>query len=134
MEEKGLKVVSNLTIPPPHQEEKEFDVFFGSYSLTDHSIALVLQAQLGSEIWIADSRANQHCCNNQSLFLTYEIHALMIGIGNGATISPGRGSVELSLGQSSTSFLNILLTDVRHTPSSMLNMISEDKLEQHGIY
>lgn len=135
MEEKGLKVVTQLSVPPSACIEKqEFDVLSSSYGMLGQTIALALHAQLGSEVWIAGSRANQHCCNDRNLFLSYEPLPLMIGTGNGATISPGRGSIKLSLLQSTGNYLSILLDDVRHTPGSMLNMISEDRLKQRGVY
>lgn len=139
--ERGLKTASNLSMQPPPREEKgkflneeETDIFSSNYGLTSHAAALALYAQLGTKIWIADSGTNQHCCNHLSLFSFYEPHPLSIGTGNGAAISPGRGTVDLSIQQSSGSFVNIHLVDVRYTPTSLLNMISEDLLEQRGIF
>lgn len=115
-------------------EDDSLDVFSDNYGLTQHESILALYAQLGIEVWIADSRTNQHFCNNTQLFSSYEPHPLCIGTGNGATNSPGRGFVNLSIRNSLGEFLHVHLTNVRYTPNSLLNMIFEDLLEQRGIY
>lgn len=97
IEEKGLRLIVNL-----HEVahgEKGVDVFSGNYGCTTKFDVIALNDQLGSEIWIVDSSTNQHCYNDLALFSIYEIHPLNIGIGT--IVFPGRGSVKLSIAQSS---------------------------------
>jgi hypothetical protein len=92
-----------------------------------------LQSLSRSPIWIADSGASHHFCNNRALFQDYHPDPLPINTANGCITSPGYGTVCLTLCLSSGEIKPLKLVNVRHTPSSFLNTISEDLLERNGV-
>lgn len=104
-------------------KEDPLDVFSGNYGLTPYDFILALYAQLGTKVWIVDSGTNQHCSNNINLFSAYKPQPLTIYTRNDIAISPGRGSVNLSIKRSFGEFLRVHLTEIRYTPNSLLNMI-----------
>lgn len=109
------------------------DIFAGAFTVHSSFLFLEQNAQIGIPVWIADSGASHHCCKDLALIIEYQPEPLPIQTGNGSMVSPGYGKVHLELRQSNNSYLLVYLANVRYTPTSSLNTISEELLEKRGI-
>jgi hypothetical protein len=111
--------------------DSDTDLFAGYYAqfvITNH-----IQSTINSAIWRADSGASHHFWNDQSLFHEFHWDPLPINTGNGSVISPGHGTIHLQLCCSQGDTKLLKLANVRYTPSSFLNTVSEDILEQNDV-
>lgn len=58
---------------------------------------------------------------------------MSINIGNGSNVSPGHGVVHLHIKHLDGEYKPLHLVNVHFMPSSYLNTIFEDILEQHDV-
>jgi hypothetical protein len=87
-----------------------------------------------STMWIADSGASHHFCNNQDLISNYHDDPMPIHIGVGIVTSPGSGTVHMNVHISTGEFRPLNLLTVRYLPHGSVNTISEDILEKKDVY
>ncbi|CAM6127224.1 unnamed protein product [Calypogeia fissa] len=124
-------------VPPPREESRShFDSEFvsGHFLTADATSFIESNVAASQSLWIADSGATHHFCNNRDFLVDYQESPLNINTGNGTTISPGFGTVHLSVLRSDSQFHPISLAQVRFMPSCRVNTISERVLEQRGIF
>lgn len=124
--------LNHVQVPTPAAVvDIEHDIFASYYAQVENDT--VQQQPEHFNLWIADSGASHHFCRDRSLFVDYIVDPLPINTGNGCVTSPGKGTVHLLVKRSTGDYKPLSLVNVRYTPSSFLNTISEDILEQHGI-
>lgn len=80
--------------------------------------------------WIVDSGATNHFYNNLDLFIHYINDPLSVDTSNGNIISPSHGDVFLSFRCFDGNYRSVCFLNVRYSPISHLNMVSEWLLEQ----
>lgn len=126
-------VASNVQVSTIETTNIDSDIFSGSFPI--HTTFLFLEQNAHNDIlvWIANSGASHHCCRDLDLLTEYQLDPLPLKIGNGSMVSLGHGKVYLELRQSNNTFLPICLANIRYTPSSSLNTISEELSEKCDI-
>ena len=85
-------------------------------------IAFLSQSRLGrGNLWILDSGASQHMCNDKSQFLRFEPHSKIITIANGTQMNAtGRGDVKIMTNDGN----QFTLINVLYVPQLASNLLS----------